>query len=308
MIRSLPETAASGGLFGGLPDRLLLAGQQPLPYPMIVAQADAGCAEARRPGPDARPHRQLCGCRRARDDADREARRVQGLVPALPARRLAYALARTPFARLVPVLIALAERLRRYRRGEQVPPPAAPARATRSFLRRPCMVKGVGRPMAVALRPTTEVRTASQWQNRPATFPPASRRSSRGRRASGIIGLGYVGIPLALAAVKAGFRVIGFDIDAPRVAQLNRGESFIKHIETSAITQAVQTGRFEATTDFSRAGEADAILIAVPTPLTKYREPDLSYIVRTAESIAPHMRKGHSSCSNRRPIPARRPR
>jgi UDP-N-acetyl-D-glucosamine dehydrogenase len=108
----------------------------------------------------------------------------------------------------------------------------------------------------------------------------------------GIIGLGYVGIPLALAAVKAGFKVIGFDIDAPRVAKLNRGESFIKHIETSAITQAVETGRFEATTDFSRSAEADAILIAVPTPLTKYREPDLSYIVKTAESIAPHVRKG----------------
>jgi UDP-N-acetyl-D-glucosamine dehydrogenase len=108
----------------------------------------------------------------------------------------------------------------------------------------------------------------------------------------GIIGLGYVGIPLALVAVKAGFKVIGFDIDAPRVAKLNRGESFIKHIETSDITKAVKTGRFEATTDFSRLGEPDAIMIAVPTPLTKYREPDLSYVVKTAEAIAPHLRKG----------------
>ncbi len=108
----------------------------------------------------------------------------------------------------------------------------------------------------------------------------------------GIIGLGYVGIPLALVAVKAGFKVIGFDIDAPRVAKLNRGESFIKHIETSDITTAVKTGRFEATTDFSRLGEPDAIMIAVPTPLTKYREPDLSYVVKTAEAIAPHLRKG----------------
>jgi UDP-N-acetyl-D-glucosamine dehydrogenase len=115
----------------------------------------------------------------------------------------------------------------------------------------------------------------------------------RGKTATiGIIGLGYVGIPLALVAVKAGFKVIGFDIDAPRVAKLNRGESFIKHIETSDITKAVKTGRFEATTDFSRLGEPDAIMIAVPTPLTKYREPDLSYVVKTAEAIAPHLRKG----------------
>ncbi len=109
----------------------------------------------------------------------------------------------------------------------------------------------------------------------------------------GIIGLGYVGIPLALTACKAGFPVIGFDIDEPRVAQLNRGESFIKHIPTSAINEAVKDGRFVATTDFDRLKEADAIIIAVPTPLSKQREPDLSYVEKTAQAIAPRLRKGH---------------
>jgi UDP-N-acetyl-D-glucosamine dehydrogenase len=109
----------------------------------------------------------------------------------------------------------------------------------------------------------------------------------------GIIGLGYVGIPLALTACKAGFPVIGFDIDAPRVAQLNRGESFIKHIPTTAINEAVKDGRFVATTDFDRLKDVDAIIIAVPTPLSKQREPDLSYVESTAEAIAPRLRKGH---------------
>lgn len=108
----------------------------------------------------------------------------------------------------------------------------------------------------------------------------------------GIVGLGYVGIPLALAACKVGFKVIGFDIDADRVAQLNRGESFIKHIPTAAITKAVSEGRFRATNNWNDLSEPDALLIAVPTPLTKHREPDLTYVEETAKTIAPHLRKG----------------
>ncbi|MCB8819823.1 nucleotide sugar dehydrogenase [Microvirga rosea] len=108
----------------------------------------------------------------------------------------------------------------------------------------------------------------------------------------GIVGLGYVGIPLALAATKAGFNVLGFDIDAPRVDQLNRGESFIKHIPAAMIGEAVESGKFQATADFDRLAEPDAILIAVPTPLTRHREPDLSYVENTARSIAPRLRKG----------------
>lgn len=109
----------------------------------------------------------------------------------------------------------------------------------------------------------------------------------------GVIGLGYVGIPLALTACSAGFRVTGFDIDANRVAQINRGESFIKHIPSETIGKAVGAQQFEATADFNRLGEVDAIIIAVPTPLTKQREPDLSYVEKTAEAIAPRLRKNH---------------
>ncbi len=108
----------------------------------------------------------------------------------------------------------------------------------------------------------------------------------------GVVGLGYVGIPLALAAVKAGFTVIGFDIDAERVGKLNAGKSQIKHISDASIQAAVGARKFSATADFDRLGEPDAILIAVPTPLTKHREPDLSYVEKTAEAIAPRLRTG----------------
>jgi UDP-N-acetyl-D-glucosamine dehydrogenase len=108
----------------------------------------------------------------------------------------------------------------------------------------------------------------------------------------GIVGLGYVGIPLALTAARAGFHVIGADIDAPRVAQINRGESFIKHIPAAAMKEAVGAGRLSATTEMARLAEADAILICVPTPLTRHREPDLSFVEGTTRAIAEHLRPG----------------
>lgn len=97
-------------------------------------------------------------------------------------------------------------------------------------------------------------------------------------------------LPLALTAAKAGFRVLGFDIDGPRVDQINRGESFIKHIPSDVIGEAVKSGQFSATAGFDRISEADAILICVPTPLTKHREPDLSFVEQTARAIAPRAR------------------
>jgi UDP-N-acetyl-D-glucosamine dehydrogenase len=109
----------------------------------------------------------------------------------------------------------------------------------------------------------------------------------------GVLGMGYVGVPLALAAIRAGFSVIGFDIDADRIAALNEGRSQIKHIPSDDITRARETGCFFATADFDRLKEADGLLIAVPTPLTKQREPDLSYVEATAEAIAPRLRPGH---------------
>lgn len=107
----------------------------------------------------------------------------------------------------------------------------------------------------------------------------------------GIVGLGYVGIPLALAALRKGIKVIGFDIDAKRVADLNAGKCAIKHIPMDLIVEGVRSGQFIATADFDRMSEPDALLIAVPTPLTKHREPDLSYVVKTTEAIAKRLRR-----------------
>jgi UDP-N-acetyl-D-glucosamine dehydrogenase len=108
----------------------------------------------------------------------------------------------------------------------------------------------------------------------------------------GVIGLGYVGIPLALAALRQGIKVIGFDIDQKRVDALNAGRVAIKHIPMDLVAEGAASGRFVATTDFDRLSEPDALLIAVPTPLTKYREPDLSFVVRTTEAIGKRLRKG----------------
>ncbi len=108
----------------------------------------------------------------------------------------------------------------------------------------------------------------------------------------GVVGLGYVGLPLNLCFIEKGFRSVGFDIDGNKVTALNAGRSYIKHISAERISSAVKSGLFDATTDFSRLKECDAILIAVPTPLNKNREPEMEYIVKTSEAIYPHLRKG----------------
>ena len=110
--------------------------------------------------------------------------------------------------------------------------------------------------------------------------------------AVGIIGLGYVGLPLALAFVERGFRTIGFDVDDTKVQRLKAGESYIKHIAGGRLPEAVATGRLDATTDFGRLGEAAAVLICVPTPLTAQRQPDMTYVERSARLIAATLRPG----------------
>ncbi|RFB79660.1 nucleotide sugar dehydrogenase [Methylovirgula sp. 4M-Z18] len=107
-----------------------------------------------------------------------------------------------------------------------------------------------------------------------------------------VIGLGYVGLPLMLAAVTQGFRVIGFDINPDRVAELNGGRTPLEHIPAAKIAAARAAGLFEASGDFARLGEADAIIICVPTPLGRHREPDLHYVVQTIEAIAGTLRPG----------------
>jgi len=108
----------------------------------------------------------------------------------------------------------------------------------------------------------------------------------------GVIGLGYVGLPLVLLFEHEGFPVIGFDVDASKAAALNRGESYIKHIGVDRIRKAFDNDRVMATTNFDRLAECDAIIICVPTPLNESRDPDLSYIEGTAHSIAKTLRKG----------------
>ena len=108
----------------------------------------------------------------------------------------------------------------------------------------------------------------------------------------GIIGLGYVGLPLACTVAKKGFSVLGFDIDASKVARLNEGQSYINHINAADVPQLRRDGRLAATGDFSRLAEVDAIILCVPTPLTRQRDPDLTFVVQTTEAIARHLQRG----------------
>src|SRR5882672_6625933 len=107
-----------------------------------------------------------------------------------------------------------------------------------------------------------------------------------------VIGLGYVGLPLSFQFARSGVTVLGLDIDTNKVDALNQGKSYIKHIPSETVTEHVKSGAFCASTDFSRVGEVSAIIICVPTPLNKNREPDISYILDTGKSIARHLRKG----------------
>ncbi|HTA95851.1 MAG TPA: nucleotide sugar dehydrogenase, partial [Verrucomicrobiae bacterium] len=107
-----------------------------------------------------------------------------------------------------------------------------------------------------------------------------------------IIGLGYVGLPLALQFARSGVTVLGIDMDEKKVASLNAGKSYIKHIPADEIKKLVQAGKFSASTDISKIKEVSAVLICVPTPLKKNRVPDLSYVLKTGEAIAPHLQNG----------------
>jgi UDP-N-acetyl-D-glucosamine dehydrogenase len=107
-----------------------------------------------------------------------------------------------------------------------------------------------------------------------------------------IVGLGYVGLPLSLQFAKSDTTVLGLDVDEAKVKAINAGKSYIRHIEEATIAKAVKEGRFSASTDFSRVKDVEAVIICVPTPLNKNREPDISYIINTGKSLAPHLKKG----------------
>jgi len=108
----------------------------------------------------------------------------------------------------------------------------------------------------------------------------------------GIIGLGYVGLPLSLQFARTGSTVLGFDIDTAKTDALNAGGSYILHIPAEAVQKQRDEGRLSATTDFSRVKECEAVIICVPTPLAKHRDPDLTYVLNTGKAIAPHLQRG----------------
>lgn len=128
--------------------------------------------------------------------------------------------------------------------------------------------------------------------HRAAAFAPSVEALDPASTTVCIVGLGYVGLPLSLQFARCGASVIGLDIDDTKVEALNHGLSYIKHIAGEAIQTVVDAKLFIASTDFSRVRQADAVIICVPTPLNKNREPDISYIVETGKAIAPHLRKG----------------
>ena len=106
-----------------------------------------------------------------------------------------------------------------------------------------------------------------------------------------VIGLGYVGLPLSLQFARSGVKVMGLDLDPKKVEMINEGKTYLKHFPSKSISEQVNAGRFEATTNPSRLSEVEAVLICVPTPLDDHREPDLSFVIDTARTIAPHLTK-----------------
>ena len=121
---------------------------------------------------------------------------------------------------------------------------------------------------------------------------PLLERIQRREAKVGVVGMGYVGLPLGIAFARAGFPVLGLDVDGGRCERLMRGESYIRHVPGEPLGELVRSGKLTASTDFSRAAELDCVLVCVPTPLTAAREPDMQFVVAAGEALAPHVRPG----------------
>ncbi|MFQ5509873.1 MAG: NAD(P)-binding domain-containing protein, partial [Leptospirillia bacterium] len=117
-------------------------------------------------------------------------------------------------------------------------------------------------------------------------------RLDRREAVIGVVGLGYVGLPLVLRYVACGYRVLGLDIDGEKTKALKSGHSYIEHVDATPLKAAALDDRFDATTDYSRAAECDALILCVPTPLTRHREPDMSYVTGSVDALVPHMHAG----------------
>ena len=138
-----------------------------------------------------------------------------------------------------------------------------------------------------------EARSHSRLESERTEWVASLVEDIRQRRARiGIVGLGYVGLPLACAAGRRGFSIVGFDIDPIKVQQINEGKSYIAHLASDEISGLVEQGRLSATTDFARIADMSAVILCVPTPLTRQREPDLTFVEMTTEAIAPHLQRG----------------
>ncbi len=137
-------------------------------------------------------------------------------------------------------------------------------------------------------------QTARSHAGKGKGFAPLGRKSTSRQKTRhiAVVGLGYVGLPLALQFARCGVRVTGLDVDSNKVDALNNCESYIQHIPSHAVGKQVRNRSFRASHDFSLVRQVEAVIICVPTPLNKNREPDLSYIIKTGESIAPHLEKG----------------
>ena len=107
----------------------------------------------------------------------------------------------------------------------------------------------------------------------------------------GVIGLGYVGLPLAVEKAKAGYTVLGFDVQKEKVDKVNQGINYIGDVVTAELEDLVRDGKLSATTDYDRIKECDAIMICVPTPLNKYKQPDLSFVINSTNEVAKRMKK-----------------
>ncbi len=127
-------------------------------------------------------------------------------------------------------------------------------------------------------------------------YETLKRKLETGEAVAGIIGLGYVGLPLAHALHQGGLRVLGFDIDPSKIDALASGTNYLKHLGDQMVKDLSGSSRFSATTDMGRLGEADAVIVCVPTPLGRHQEPDISYIVKTAEAIGRTLRPGQLVC------------
>ena len=118
------------------------------------------------------------------------------------------------------------------------------------------------------------------------------KRISERKARIGVVGLGYVGLPLTKEFINAGFNVLGFDVDMGKIKMLKKSQSYIKHIDSELLGKMNSTGRFDATNDFSKSSSCDAIIICVPTPLRKTKDPDMSFIVSACQEVAQYFHAG----------------